>query len=137
VASSVEFSKPYSHTVPESVVQDVSSPASSETKTTGPKQEIANFSLVDYRRLARDPKKCADMLFSKFVGWKADSFLLYMDTLDGWKGSFLNKMYVDTTVEAINKKMSVLQVLQTKDPANFITLAEYESLVDINSKLVV
>ena len=137
VASSVEFSKPYSHTVPESVVQDVSSPASSETKTTGPKQEIANFSLVDYRRLARDPKKCADMLFSKFVGWKADSFLLYLDTLDGWKGSFLNKMYVDTTVEAINKKMTVKQVLQTKDPANFITLAEYESLVDINSKLVI
>jgi len=133
----MDFSKPFSHSIPSSVVQDVTSPEDLENKTTGPQEEIAGFSLVDYRRLAKDPKKCADMLFSKFVGWKADSFLLYLDTLDGWKGSFLNKMYVDTTVEAINKKMSVLQVLQTKDPANFITLAEYESLVDINSKLVV
>ena len=132
--SIVEFSKPYSHVSPISVVHDVLAPQF-EAKTLGPKQEIAEFSLIDYRRLARDPKKCADMLLSKFVGWKEESFLLFLDTLVGWQTSPLYNMYVGTTVEAINSNMTVIQVLQSKDSKISLTLEEYESLIEINSKL--
>lgn len=136
IQSTNDFSKPYSHTPPQSVVYDVAPPSTMKSRTTGPKQEIAEFGLVDYRRLARNPEKCADMLKAKFEGWKKESFLLYLDTLDGWQLSPLNKMYVDTTVEALNNKMTVSQVLQTKDPNSFLTLAEYQSLTDISDVML-
>ena len=51
------ISKPFSHTPPQSLVYDVASPRSMQERTVGPKQEIAVFGLVDYRRLSKDPKK--------------------------------------------------------------------------------
>ncbi|PIY93491.1 MAG: hypothetical protein COY69_01300 [Candidatus Magasanikbacteria bacterium CG_4_10_14_0_8_um_filter_32_14] len=129
------FSKPFLHSAPNYVVYDVTPPEQFENKTVGPRQEAASFSLIDYRRLSRDPKKSADMLLSKFVGWKEDSFLLFLDTLNGWQESPLYQMYVGTTVEAINNKMTIAQVLETKDINFFLTLGEYESLIEVNSKL--
>ncbi|MDD2656084.1 MAG: hypothetical protein PHQ18_00725 [Patescibacteria group bacterium] len=134
--SEKDFSKPFSHTTPSTVVHDVASPSSFSAKTMGPKQEMESFSLVEYRRLAKDPKKCADMLMSKLNSWKSESFLLFLEVLEGWQNSPLNKMYVDTTVEAINNKKSVAEVLQAKNKNDFITLEEYQSLVDMDNRLI-
>jgi len=134
--SEKDFSKPFSHTTPSTVVHDVASPSSFSAKTMGPKQEMESFSLVEYRRLAKDPKKCADMLMSKLNSWKSESFLLFLEVLEGWQSSPLNKMYVDTTVEAINNKKSVAEVLQAKNKNDFITLEEYQSLVDMDNRLI-
>ena len=131
----LDFSQPYSHTPPRSAIYDVTPPPV-VAKTTGPKQEIADFSLVDYRRLARDAEKCADMLLSKFNGWKSESFMLFLDTIDGWHMSNLFKMYVETTSEAINKNITVEQFLQNKDPKTFLTLEEYKSLIGVDSSLL-
>jgi hypothetical protein len=129
------FNQPYSHTPPSSTFHDVALPQTN-SRTTGPKQEIADFSVVDYRRLARDPKKCADMLLAKFNAWKKESFMLFLDTMDGWHKSSLFRMYVQTTVESINNKLTIAQVLQSKDPSNFITLEEYESIISVDSSLL-
>ncbi|MFA7245466.1 MAG: hypothetical protein WC070_04825 [Candidatus Magasanikbacteria bacterium] len=129
------FSAPFSHTPPKSVVYDVASPQSLKQKTTGPKQEISEFSLVEFRRFAKDPYKCADMLFSKFQSWKQESYLLFLDTMEGWHLSPLYNMYVRATLEAFNKHITLQQFFQTKNPNDFITFEEYKSLIELNDKL--
>lgn len=131
------FSKPFYHTAPVDVAHDATPPENIDSKTVGPKQEMASFSLVDYRRLAKDPKMSANMLLSKLNGWKTESFLMFLDAVDGWNQSPLNKMYTETTVEAINSHLTVAQVLQSKNSANFLTLPEYESVVEVDKSVIV
>ena len=100
-------------------------------RVMGPVEESAAFTIEDFRRLSRDPKVAAEMILAKFNGWKDESYLLYLQVRDSWKRSPLFHIYIDETVIAIQKRMTVAQILE----GNELTYGEYLAIADINHKL--
>ncbi len=103
----------------------------------GPEDEARNFTLTDLRRLSRDPEVAVDMLLAKFEGWKEETFLLYMKTRVAWKASPLNKIYTDTTAQALKQGVSIQDILNQDLSGEHMTLEEYNSVVLFNSRLVI
>lgn len=118
-----------------SVVHDMVQP--NVSKTVGPEEEIGNFSLIDFRRLSKDPKVAASMILAKFEGWKKESFLLFMKTRDSWKKSPLYLQYINLTVEACNERVPVKDLSLREQKKGGIKFEEYIGLVDVNSGLMV
>ena len=105
--------------------------------TTGPEEEIQNFSIVDFRRLARDPNKAGDMLSAKFEGWREESFLLFMKTRKSWQNSPLHKTYIDFTTKALNLNTNIASLLQQDQAGQNLNMGEYLALVGVNRRLEV
>ena len=110
-------------------------PSQGISRIQGPEDEAQNFTLVDLRRLSRDPKVAVDMLLAKFEGWKEESFLLYMKTRDAWKVSPLNKKYTSTTSQALREGIPVQDILNKDTSPDRMTMEEYTSIVLFNKKL--
>ncbi len=114
---------------PPSVIQEVRA-VRPTTSVMGPKEEIASFTIDDFRRLSRDPKTAASMVLSKFSGWKEESYLLYLQVRDSWRQSPLFRMYIDKTVEALSQRETIAAVLQGSD----MTHDEYQALTEMTRK---
>lgn len=119
------------HDTPAGVVHDVAT--GYERSTMGPEQEIAQFALVDFRRLSRDVDKARDMLQAKFDNWKKDDYMLFMNARDRWYESPLYRMYVSIGMQALNQHVPIETVLAMDK--NGITVSEYMALVQMNTTL--
>ncbi|MBT3538796.1 hypothetical protein HOF40_04770 [Candidatus Parcubacteria bacterium] len=105
------------------------------SRIQGPEDEAQNFTLVDLRRLSRDPAVAVDMLLTKFEGWKEESFLLYMKTRDAWHLSPLNNKYTSTTSQALREGVTVQDVLDQDASPERMTIEEYNNIVLFNKNL--
>ncbi|MBI2437162.1 MAG: hypothetical protein HYV41_05520 [Candidatus Magasanikbacteria bacterium] len=119
---------------PPSVVHDMVQVSTQQT--TSPQDEIRNFSLLDFRRLSKDPHVASSMLHTKFEGWKEDSFLLYMKTIDAWRHSPLHALYIDRTIESYRAHIPIKDFLTRESPGG-LTIQEYMGIVEVNGRLVV
>jgi len=126
--------KPIDIVQPRNVVHDIVS-IPPEQKTVGPEGEMSTFGLSDFRRLARDPAKARDMLFSKIQGWKAESFLLYMKAAQAWHKSPLYREYLDLTENSLKENTQISQLLIEQTKAGGMTFGEYKEIVELNRQL--
>ena len=127
-----QMKKPPATSIPTSapIIREVDS-RDTAPRVMGPVEESAAFTIEDFRRLSRDPKVAAEMILAKFSGWKDESYLLYLQVRDSWKRSPLFHIYIDETAVAIQKRMTVAQILE----GNELTYGEYLAIADINHKL--
>ncbi len=125
---------PVQQTPPAKGIQDISTPQMAH-QAVGPQQEAGAFTLIDFRRLSRDPVTASDMLVGKFMSWKDESFLLYMNARQSWLLSPLYQQYVTITTEALNTGKSVAELLQGKSPEEFLTFEEYQQVIAVDSQL--
>ncbi len=103
----------------------------------GPVEEMKNFSLLDWRRLAATPEKAAEIVMRKFAGWKQESFYLYQDTRAAWLVSPLVRDYQKTLAEAINQNTHLSSLTGGGNVQNTITAYDITALVAVNHSLAV
>jgi hypothetical protein len=115
---------------PASVIQEVSR-ATPVSTIMGPVEEAASFSIEDLRRLSRDPHKASEMFLAKFSGWKDESYLLYLQARDSWRGSPLFRLYIDMTVDALERGVTVAAFLE----GSGLSYDEYLALATLNHEI--
>ena len=118
-------------------MHDVEAPAMSTKVIMGPIEEMKNFSLVDWRRLAATPDKAKEIILGKFTGWKEESFFLYRDTRLAWLDSPLVHGYQEKLIEAINKNTRLSDMATGFAAKNTLTPADITALVEVNRILAV
>jgi hypothetical protein len=127
------------HIIPQKIVRDIQNPIQKDSSlhTVGPRQEAQTFTLIDFRRLSREAKKAGDMLATKFMNWKDESFLLYMDTRTEWQNSPLYQQYIALTQEAMNTGRSISDIIAEKNSQEYMTFEEYKSIIEVNNRLTI
>lgn len=103
----------------------------------GPVDEMQNFSLLDWRRLAVTPEKAAEIVMRKFAVWKEESFYLYQDTRAAWLSSPLIREYQTTLAKAINQNTRLSGLSMSGEAKNTITAGDIAALVAVNRSLAV
>lgn len=107
------------------------------TAVMGPVDEMQNFSLLDWRRLAVTPEKAAEIVMRKFAVWKEESFYLYQDTRAAWLSSPLIREYQTTLAKAINQNTRLSGLSMSGEAKNTITAGDIAALVAVNRSLAV
>ena len=103
------------HRVP---MQEIQAPSHG---TMGPVDEIAAFTLTDFRRLAATTEEAALRLKQKSINLQEESVLLYLDALEAWRQSPLYKNYVACVTEHLAHGQPLTapvlskEVIQTKE----------------------
>lgn len=103
----------------------------------GPVDEMQNFSLLDWRRLAITPEKAAEIVMRKFAVWKEESFYLYQDARAAWLSSPLIREYQSTLANAINQNTRLSGLSMGGNTKNTITAGDIAALVAVNRSLAV
>jgi len=104
----------------------------------GPVEEMQNFSLIDWRRLAVTPEKAAEIIMRKFAVWKTESFYLYQDTRAAWLSSPLIREYQKTLATAINENTRLSSLaMGSGNTRAAITAGDISALVAVNRSLAV
>ena len=103
----------------------------------GPVDEMQNFSLVDWRRLAVTPEKAAEIVMRKFAVWKEESFYLYQDARAAWLSSPLIREYQKTLATAINQNTRLSGLSMGGNARGAITAGDIGALVAVNRSLAV
>ncbi len=121
-------------------MRDVEAPISRQERTAatavmGPTEEMKNFSLRDWRRLALTPEKAKEIILNKFKSWEAESFFLYHDTRLAWLSSPLIRLYQDTVVEAINQATRLTDMTMKNAAREGLTAADVSALIEVNRSL--
>jgi len=116
---------------PKKTIGDVTSALN--RKTMGPEEEIARFSIADFRRLARDPDKAGEMLAAKFSNWQEEDYLLYLAAKSRWHESPLFQMYLSVGMTALREGKLLKDVLAAGQSE--LNEAEYLALVEVNKNL--
>ncbi|MBD3311670.1 MAG: hypothetical protein GF349_04250 [Candidatus Magasanikbacteria bacterium] len=114
-------------------MRDIEAPATAKT-TMGPVEEIRSFNLMDFRRLAKDANKSAELLHDKLAVLKEESFLLYMDAVQAWFESPLYRSYQSVIRGSLKEGKTIEQILAEGKEEN-INSSEFNAIVGLNSKL--
>jgi len=97
----------------------------------GPVDEIRYFTLTDFRRLSTNPEEAAARLKQKFINLREESYLLFINSLEAWRGSPLFIDYVNASVRALNTKSKLTE--GAKDEK--ITIDEINALIQMEKDL--
>ena len=111
---------------------------STQTKTTmtdvkpvsfggTPVDEIRNFSLTDFRRIAASPADAAARLRQKFTNLKDESIILFFQALEAWRGSSLYREYLAAVAESLAKRTPLTKAVDKQK----IQLTEIAALVEM------
>ncbi len=124
------------------IMRDVEPPqtipvAAQAVTVMGPVDEMQNFSLVDWRRLAVTPEKAAEIVMRKFAVWREESFYLYQDARAAWLSSPLIREYQKTLATAINQNTRLSGLSMGGNARVAITAGDIGALVAVNRSLAV
>ena len=102
-------------------------------KSVGPIDEIKQFDLVEFRRLATNPDQAKELLLNKFVNLKDESFMLYTEAKRAWSQSPLYKQYQDIIKESLEKEdAGISEVINTRGD---MKSEEFIAIVEVNKML--
>lgn len=123
------------------VMHDVTTPISkslsdSTTKqSVGPVDEFAQFSLIDFRRLANDPAEAVKIMLNKLQVLREESFLLYQEALSAWQKSPLYREYQEILGECLRTRQKVDDYLRTGGTSQ-LKKEEFDSIIRFNNELI-
>lgn len=128
-------------TLPSTTMRDIQAPIptgrSQSTPVMGPVDEMKNFSLRDWRRLAATPDKSKEIILNKFKSWKEESFFLYQDTRSAWFFSPLFRMYQETVAKAVNNASRLADLTLSGGARDALTATDINALIEVNRSLSV
>lgn len=119
-------------------MRDIQAPSSTRAQSTpvmGPVDEMKNFSLRDWRRLALTPDKSKEIILNKFKSWKEESFFLYQDTRLAWFNSPLFRMYQEAVAKAINNAGRLADLTLSGGAKDVLTTTDITALIEVNRSL--
>jgi len=117
-------------------VQDMHAPVA-PVQSMGPVEEMQTFSIEDFRRLGTDPVRSVEKIVQKLMGWKQESFLLYLSARSAWFQSPLYKEFQTLLVEAINDESQLEDYMYAHKDKNRLHVKEFNALVELSGQLAV
>lgn len=121
---------------PNTLMRDVQAPVrTTTTAVMGPVEEMKNFSVRDWRRLATTPEKAKEIILNKFKSWKEESFFLYNDVLTAWFSSPLFQAYQDVVAKAINNSSRISDIRSVSGAAETLNAVDITALIEVNRSL--
>ncbi|MBN1326059.1 hypothetical protein JW977_03735 [Candidatus Falkowbacteria bacterium] len=105
-----------------------------EVSTTlyGPIEELNALSVMDFRRLSKDPKEAAFKIISKLDLLEDESLIKKMQGIKALRSSPLYKMYAEIMNRAMMAGKSIEQVISE---SNTLTMPEYQAIMELNQSL--
>lgn len=102
------------------------------TKLYGPIDELAALSIMDFRRLSKDPSEAALKITGKLDLLEDESLIKKMQGMKALRSSPLYKTYAEIMNQAMKEGKSIEQVVNEK---NIITLPEFKAIMALNQDL--
>jgi hypothetical protein len=105
-------------------------------RLVGPIEELRSISVVDFRRLSRDPKEAALKIKDKIDLLEEQSFSAKTQAAKAWQDSETNRLYLDILRASLDGK-PVPEVISALEDARkpFLTKQEFEAIMELNRKL--
>lgn len=119
------------------VVRQTAKPVVSDVKftpkLTGPVEELRALTLVDFRRLSKDPKEATLKIMDKIELLQNTSFETKAEGVKAWHGSPANVAYLEVLKKSLEGKpvADVLDEMLKEDPEALVK-QEFEALMDLN-----
>lgn len=106
-------------------------------KLIGPIDELAEISLLNFRRLAEDPKEAALKIKEKLKFLEEDSYAQRLAGIKAWRTSPVNKIYLQIGTKSINEKKTVSQVVEEmmNSGVDYLTENEFKAVMDLNRSI--
>ncbi len=103
----------------------------------GPVEELRAMTLVEFRRLSKDPKESTLKIHDRIELLKEQSFEKYVQGVRGWQDSEPNRLYLDLTRTALETGKPVPETIAERTTANqpALTLEEFQAILSLNSQL--
>jgi hypothetical protein len=102
------------------------------TMEVGPVDELARFSLTDFRRLSPNATEAANRLKEKFLNLKEESVVLFLQALDAWQHSPLYMEYMGALTQGLVERRPLSAVLSD---AKKIQVKEITALITMENEL--
>lgn len=108
-----------------------------EKRLSGPIDELRSLSLLDFRRLSKDPTQAATKVKDKIDLMEEQGYDKKVEAVQAWRNSPLNQLYVGLTRDAILTETSVSELLTRKRTAGEETLSgeELKAVMKLNADL--
>ncbi len=103
----------------------------------GPVEELASFSLADFRRLALEPMVRANKILKRIEVLAEDSLTKKAKGIEAWRQSEVHRLYLKLGAESIRKGIKIEQLINEKIANNeeTLTLAEFDAVNELSRKL--
>ncbi len=103
----------------------------------GPIEELKNFRLVDFRRLAGDPLRAVDKIKSKIDLLESESFTKKLAGIEAWRSSEVYRLYVLLGQQSLSTSQAITQIIAQRTAQNqpTLTMAEFNALAKLHSML--
>ncbi|MBU1164257.1 hypothetical protein KKA15_01695 [Patescibacteria group bacterium] len=108
-----------------------------KTKLIGPIEELRQLTIVDFRRLAKNPREATDKIFDKVKILREDSFVDGIKAVKAWQTSSLNQLYLSLGRQSINDSQNLENIIDLRIANNedYLTINEFKAIMDFNKKL--
>jgi len=103
----------------------------------GPVDEIRNISLVDFRKLAKNPAEAADKIYQQISLLEDESLVKRAQGVIAWHESEIYKIYLNIGATSMSQKKPIEQVIREFKEKGELYLApeEFNIVADLNRKL--
>lgn len=103
----------------------------------GPVEELAHFSITEFRRLDADPTQAAEKIIKKIQLLEQESLLKRAQGVEAWKTSPLNQLYVRVGTRSFERTMAIEQAIQEMKHAGeeVMTPEEFHAIASLNRRI--
>lgn len=107
------------------------------SKLFGPTEELAALSLIDFRRLSKDPKTAIQKIIDKISLLEEESFRKRIDGIRSWQMSEVYKLYSNIGEISLRQEKPIKQVIEDfeKQGKPVLTEAEFDAIMELNKTL--
>lgn len=107
-----------------------------EPRLTGPVEELRATSLVDFRRLSKDPKEAVVIVNDKIRLLADQSFTKRTEGIKAWMDSEVYRTYLDQMREALEgKPMPQVIEMRQKVKLPYLSLEETQAVAELSRQL--
>ncbi|MBU0647032.1 hypothetical protein KKC67_00600 [Patescibacteria group bacterium] len=106
-------------------------------RVMSPIDELKYLDLVNFRRLGSDAEKATEKIKGKINLLEEESYTKRLDGIKAWRSSFVNKLYLNMGQSGIsaNKPINVIIEERKKKEEDYLTVSEFEAIMDLNKSL--
>lgn len=103
----------------------------------GPVEELREMSLIDFRRLAIDPKEIVRKISDKIDLLQKDSFALRLKGIVAWQESEVNQLHLELAGASLEQGKKIKEIIGERRKAGqlILTEEEFNAIVELNRKL--
>jgi hypothetical protein len=108
-----------------------------EKRLTGPVDELRRMTLIEFRRLSRDPVQAATKIKDKVGILEEQGYDKKIEGVKAWRSSPLNSLYLKLTHEALLGGKGIKEVIEeyANKKEETLTVDEYHAVAAINGEL--